>query len=164
MAVLVLQHRGLAVQPHDTIREALCVLGGELRQHPRDALVAAQHPPRGGHLAAAVARPGDVLREHREQRVLVAGLERGDEAPEEPLLGLRRRSEARPILAHALAGPMHRLTRRRLALRQRTGDLVVFATEDVAEQERGALLGRQSLEEHQECHREIRRQFRAVLG
>ena len=67
---------------------------------------------------------------------------------------LARGLEARPALVDVTPGPRRELAGVVLALAEDRGDLVVAVVEDVAEQERRALLGRQALEQHEEGERQ----------
>src|SRR4051794_38982481 len=107
-----------------------------------------------GYLAAAGAAKPDVVRGQRLERAEVPVARGGEEAARE-LVALRARGlEARPPLLHVAARPGGELARVVFRLADDPRDLVVAVVEHVVEEQYGALLGRQALEQHEEGKRE----------
>ena len=105
-------------------------------------------------LAAAVAVDDDVGGEQLLERREVAVLGRGEEALGELVAMLPRGLEARPALVDVPSRADDELAAVVLALVDDRGDLVVAVVEHLAQQEHGALDGREALEQHEERHRE----------
>ena len=72
--------------------------------------------------------------------------------------------EARLLAAHAAAGAMHDLPRRRFALTKQRGDFGVAAVEHVVQQERRPFFGREPLEQHEERDRQVGGQLGVPIG
>ena len=123
-------------------------------ERPRHPGAAVERTFDGGHLAAAVATEHHVMGQQLLQPFEIALLGGREEARREPLLLLARGLEPRAPLVHVTAGPRGELAG---VLRARADDLrdpVVGLVEYLVQQERGALLGRQALEHHEEGERQ----------
>jgi hypothetical protein len=111
----------------------------------------------GGRLAAAVAVEHHVVGQQLLQPLEIAVLDGREEAGREPLPLLARGLEPdppTPPLLDVAAGPGRELAGVLLAAPDDLGDPVVGLVEHLAQQERGALLGRQALEQDEEGERE----------
>jgi hypothetical protein len=95
-----------------------------------------------------------VLGQQRLQPGEVALVDRREETLREPIGLLARGLEPRPALVDLAPSAADQLPRRRLALADDLGDAVVGVVEDLAQQERRPLLGRQALEQDEEPDRE----------
>jgi hypothetical protein len=105
-------------------------------------------------LPAAVAIQRRVGGEQLDQRLDVAVLPRGDEAPGDLVSLLARNVEAAPALLHPATGPHQDLTAVVGALPDDVGDLVERVVKDLAEQEGGTLDRGELLEQVEERERE----------
>ena len=126
------------------------------RQRARHPVSAVERPRDGGCLAASVAVEHHVVGQQFLQPLEIPLLGGREEAVRERVALLARGLESdapTPPLLHVAAGPRHELAG---VLRARTDDLrdpVVRLVEHLVQQERGPLLRRQALEQHQEGER-----------
>ena len=116
---------------------------GERLRHARVSL---QGPRDRRDAAAAVAVQHHVLGEQRLELLDLAVAGGGDEAPRQLVTELGRGFVARPPLLHVTAGSCGQLSDVVLALPDDLCDAVVLVVEHLAQEEGGALLGREALE------------------
>ena len=120
----------------------------------RDAQCTDERLADGRRLPAAVSVQRRVGREHRDQRIRVAGLPGFEEASGD-LLALRARDvEASPPFVDVRVRTREDLPGVRLRLADDPGDLVVRVVEDLAQEEHRTLDGRELLEQVKERERQ----------
>jgi hypothetical protein len=144
---------GLAVDPGRLHPDAHpgC-LPGQAGHEPGHPEPAGERPGRGPGLAAAVAHDDHVGRKHLEQRIHVATLGGGEEAPGHLVTLGAGGVEARLALVHVMPGAGEDLAAVRFGLAGDLGDLPVVVGEDLVQQEHGPLGRRQALQQDQEGH------------
>ena len=134
----------------------LDALAPERLRHPRDAVGADDRLARRGDDAAAVGREDDVgVQELHERRRCRPRPPARPNASTTLALLLGGRREARPPRLDRLARPRRELPRRRGRGLQRRRDLVERVAEDVVQDERDPLVGRQALEHDQQRERDV---------
>ena len=124
------------------------------RQRTRHTGAAVDRAGEGGRLAAAVAAEHDVVGQQLLERFEIALLGGREEAARQRLALLARRLEPGPPRVDVTARPRDELTGVLLARPDDLRDPVVGLVEHLTQEERGALLGRQALEQDEERERE----------
>ena len=127
---------------------------GEAQEGAGDLLGADQRPRQRARPAAAVADQDRAGREHGDQPLHVALARGGEEARGERVALLGIGVEARPLLADAAARAAEDLAAVGLGLAEHLADLRERVVEGVAQDEHGALVGREALEQHEEGERD----------
>ena len=140
---------GVSVKPPN--RSVTCF---HLREQAHGPLAAEDRPRERRGLAAAVAVELDVGGQELLQRLHVAVLDGAEEPGGQLLLLLAGDVVAGPLLVDPGPRAHPELAGRRLAAPDDLGDLAEGVVEDVVEQEDGALLGRELLEQDEEGERE----------
>ena len=129
-------------------------LGEALGERPRDPIRTMNRVRHGGRFAAAIGMKDNIIGEQGEQLAHVSRAGRAAEPLEQVVVLLRRCLESRTNRADMLAGPPQNLPAVGLAEPERPGNVGVVVLEDLSQQEHRALDRRESLEHHQERHRQ----------